>query len=226
MNSQPRSPKGLIFDMDGVLCDTMPYHLKAWEIYVGQTPELASARMEALWSMGGKRNSELLQEVLARPVTEAEVKQWGGDKEAIYRDLIKDQIVWLPGLIEFLQAAQSAGLNIGLGTSSCRENTDLILSHQSLGDFFLARVIETDVIRGKPDPQCYLLVAERLGLQPDQCLVFEDAVAGVKAAIAAGMRCWGVLTTQTASELEAVGAELCFQDFNDCRLQELLTEST
>jgi beta-phosphoglucomutase len=224
MNSQSRSFQGLIFDMDGVLSDTMPYHLKAWEIYLGQTPELANARQDRLWEMGGRRNSELLPEVLSRPVSDAEVKRWGDGKEAIYRDLIRGQIVWLPGLILFLKAAQGAGLKLGLGTSACRENTDLILSHQNLGDFFAARVIETDVVRGKPDPQCYLLVAERLGLAPEQCLVFEDAVVGVKAAIAAGMRCWGVLTTHSAAELEAVGAEVCIADFSDRRLLALLPD--
>lgn len=214
--------EAIIFDMDGVLCDTMPYHLKAWEMYVAQTPALAVTQIEDLSRMGGKRNSELLAEVLGRPVTAAEVKQWGGEKEAIYRDLIRDQITWLPGLVDFLQSAQAAGLKLGLGTSACKENTDLILSHEGLGQFFAARAIETDVQRGKPDPQVYLLVAERLGVDPAQCLVFEDAVAGVQAAIRAGMGCWGVLTTQTALELAAVGAEACIQDFTDLRLQALL----
>ncbi|MBW4549800.1 MAG: HAD-IA family hydrolase [Aphanocapsa sp. GSE-SYN-MK-11-07L] len=214
--------EAIIFDMDGVLCDTMPYHLKAWDIYVAQTPALAVTQVKDLSRMGGKRNSELLAEVLGRPVTAAEVKQWGGGKEAIYRELIRDQIVWLPGLVDFLRSAEAAGLKLGLGTSACKENTDLILSHQELGRFFAARAIETDVQRGKPDPQVYLLVAERLGVQPAQCLVFEDAVAGVEAAIRAGMTCWGVLTTHTATELAAVGAEVCIQDFTDPRLQALV----
>ncbi len=220
--TQPPSLAAIIFDMDGVLCDTMPYHLKAWEIYVAQTPELAVTQIEDLSRMGGKRNSELLAEVLGRPVTEAEVKQWGGEKEAIYRDLIRDQIVWLPGLVEFLRSAQAAGIKLGLGTSACKENTDLILSHEELDQFFTARAIETDVQRGKPDPQVYLLVAERLGVDPANCLVFEDAMAGVQAAVRAGMSCWGVLSTHTAAELEAVGADVCIQDFTDPRLQALV----
>jgi beta-phosphoglucomutase len=220
--TQPQSLAAIIFDMDGVLCDTMPYHLKAWDIYVAQTPELAVTQIEDLSRMGGKRNSELLAEVLGRPVTAAEVKRWGGEKEAIYRDLIQDQIVWLPGLVDFLRSAQAAGIKLGLGTSACKENTDLILSHEALSQFFTARAIETDVQRGKPDPQVYLLVAERLGVDPAHCLVFEDAVAGVQAAIRAGMACWGVLTTHTAAELKAVGAEVCIQDFTDPRLQALV----
>lgn len=77
-------------------------------------------------------------------------------------------------------------------------------------------MIETDVKRGKPDPQCYLLVAERLGIVPQSCLVFE--AAGVRSARNAGMRCWGVLTTQAEAELLTAGAELCIRDFTDPRL--------
>jgi len=211
--------------MDGVLCDTMPYHLKAWARYIAETPELPDWMMEHLGRMGGKRNSELLREILGEQITDAEVWLWGNGKEAVYRDLIRHEIVWLPGLIEFLQQSRQAGLKLGLGTSACRENVDLLLAHQDLLNFFEATVIETDVTRGKPDPQCYLLVAERLGVAPSRCLVFEDATAGVQAARNAHMCCWGVLTTETESELLAAGAELCIRDFTDPRLVSLLWEA-
>lgn len=146
----------------------------------------------------------------------------GAEKEAVYRSLIQDEIQWMPGLIPFLQQAQAIGLKLGLGTSACRENVDLLMNQDQLGDFFAAQVIETDVDRGKPDPQCYLLVAERLGVSPDQCLVFEDAIAGTQAARNAGMRCWGVLTTHSEAELTQAGAEYCIQDFTDPTLQSLV----
>lgn len=221
----PTPLKALIFDMDGVLCDTMPYHLKAWARYIAETPELPDSMMEHLSRMGGKRNSELLRELLGEHLTDAEVQLWGSSKEAVYRDLIRQEVTWLPGLTEWLQQARQAGLKIGLGTSACRENVDLLLAHQDLLNYFEATVIDTDVIRGKPDPQCYLLVAERLGVSPSRCLVFEDATAGVKAARNANMRCWGVLTTETESELLAAGAELCIRDFTDSRLANLLPEA-
>jgi beta-phosphoglucomutase len=219
----PKSLQALIFDMDGVLSDTMPYHLKAWAKYVAETPELAAITQTALARMGGKRNHELLPELLGRAVSEVEVQTWGSGKEATYRDLIKDEITWLPGLLTFLNAARAAGLKMGLGTSACQENADLIMGQDNIGQFFPVRVTEKDVIHGKPDPQCYLLVAERLGIAPDQCLVFEDATAGVKAARNAGMYCWGLLTTESETDLYEAGANLCIQDFNDPRLLELLT---
>lgn len=218
--------KALIFDMDGVLCNTMPYHLKAWGQYIAQTPELPDEMVKHLPQMGGKRNSELLHELLGEQISDAEIQRWGSGKEAVYRDMIRREITWLPGLVEFLRKSCSAGFKLGLGTSACWENVDLLLAHENLRDFFAATVIETDVQRGKPDPQCYLLVAERLGIEPNQCLVFEDVIAGVKAARNAGMRCWGVLTTQPESELLAAGAECCIHDFTDPRLNCLLTPST
>lgn len=213
--------QALIFDMDGVLCDTMPYHLDAWLQYSATIPELAVASRDRLEQMGGKRNEDLLPELLGRPVAAADIQRWGSEKEAVYRSLIKDEIQWMSGLIPFLQQAQTIGLKLGLGTSACRENVDLLMNQDQLGDFFAAQVIETDVERGKPDPQCYLLVAERLGVSPDQCLVFEDAIAGTQAARNAGMRCWGVLTTHSEAELKQAGAEYCIQDFTDPALKSL-----
>ncbi|KAI9132626.1 HAD family phosphatase [Acaryochloris sp. CCMEE 5410] len=214
--------QALIFDMDGVLCDTMPYHLDAWLQYSATIPELAVASRDRLEQMGGKRNEDLLPELLGRPVAAADIQRWGAEKEAVYRSLIKDEIQWMPGLIPFLQQAQNSGLKLGLGTSACRENVDLLMTQDQLGDFFAAQVIETDVERGKPDPQCYLLVAERLGVSPDQCLVFEDAIAGTQAARNAGMRCWGVLTTHSEVELKQAGAEYCIHDFTDPALKSLI----
>lgn len=217
--------QALIFDMDGVLCDTMPYHLKAWLQYSATIPELAVASQDRLEQMGGKRNEDLLPELLGYPVAANDIQRWGSEKEAVYRSLIQDEIQWMPGLIPFLQQARSAGLKMGLGTSACRENVDLLMHHDQLGMFFAAQVIETDVERGKPDPQCYLLVAERLGVAPDRCLVFEDAIAGTQAARNAGMRCWGVLTTYSKAELQQAGAEYCIQDFTDPTLLRLINST-
>ncbi|MDG2991194.1 HAD-IA family hydrolase [Candidatus Synechococcus calcipolaris G9] len=204
----------LIFDMDGVLCHTMPYHIQAWKTYVEQTPELNSEiDIAQLATMGGKRNSELLPELLGRSVSAAEVERWGQGKEAVFRELIRDRLTPLPGLVEFLKQAQREGYKIGLGTSACKENMDAILDGQNLRQFFHTLVMETDVQRGKPDPQCYQLVAERLGVSPQECLVFEDAIAGVQAARNAGMACWGVLTTHSFLELKEAGASHCIEDF-------------
>ncbi|MGB7417075.1 MAG: HAD family phosphatase, partial [Thermosynechococcaceae cyanobacterium] len=203
----PRDIEALIFDMDGVLCDTMPFHLEAWLQYSASVPGLAVVSRDRLEQMGGKRNEELLPELLGYPVSESDIQRWGAEKEAVYRDLIRGHIQFLPGLVEFLTQAQTQGFNLGLGTSACRENVELLLAHKNLGDFFEARVIDADVARGKPDPQCYLMVAERLGIRPERCLVFEDAVAGVEAARNAGMTCWGVLTTYSEADLRQAGAE-------------------
>lgn len=216
--------RALIFDMDGVICHTMPYHLEAWRIYVERTPELRQhINLEHLRQMGGKRNAELLPELLGRSVTEAEVERWGAGKEAVFRELLAPNLELLPGLLPFLKSAKEKGYRLGLGTSACAANVELVLSCERVGDFFDTVVMEQDVQRGKPDPECYLLVAERLQVLSQHCLVFEDAVAGVIAAVRAGMRCWGVLTTQAETALQGAGAEVCIEDFTDPRLQWLLS---
>ena len=222
----PHDLEALIFDMDGVLCDTMPFHLEAWLQYSSSIPDLAVASRDRLEQMGGKRNEELLPELLGHPVSDADIRCWGAEKEAVYRDLIRDHIQWLPGLTDFLTQVKTQGLKIGLGTSACRENVELLLAHENLGDFFEARVVDADVEHGKPDPQCYLLVAERLGVAPEKCLVFEDATAGVQAARNAGMACWGVLTTCSEDALRNAGAEYCITNFQAPHLQSLRPQTS
>ena len=228
--------QALIFDMDGVLCDTMPYHRQAWLQYSETVPELVTASRERreqlgekryevlLENMSGKRNEDLLPEFLGYPVAVADIQRWGSEKEAVYRSLIRDELQWTAGLIPFLQQAQTGGLKLGLGTSACQENVDLLMQKDGLGQFFSAQVMAADVDRGKPEPQCYLLVAERLGVEPDRCLVFEDAISGTQAARNAGMQCWGVLTTHSEAELKKAGSKYCIQDFTDPALLTLIKQ--
>ncbi|MEM9138016.1 MAG: HAD family phosphatase [Cyanobacteria bacterium P01_F01_bin.42] len=220
--SESGSLQALIFDMDGVISDTMPYHLEAWIQYSQTVPALKNIDRDRLNKMGGKRNSELIAELLDNSMDEADAFCWAMEKEALYREIIAGKVEFLPGLTEFLERAEFQGLRLGLGTSACEENVDLILGHEDIGLRFPVRVTEADVIEGKPDPECYLLVAERLGVSPSDCLVFEDAIAGVQSAKRAGMRCWGVTTTEPGAALLDAGAELTIQDFGDPRLEELL----
>ncbi|WP_099799382.1 HAD family hydrolase [Parathermosynechococcus lividus] len=220
------SPRALIFDMDGVICHTMPYHMKAWEVYVERTPELRGhVDLGQLRQMGGKRNAELLPELLGRSPSTEEVQRWGAGKEAVFRELLAPHLQLLPGLLSFLNAAKARGYRLGVGTSACAANVELVLSCEGVGAFFDTVVMEQDVRRGKPDPECYLLVAQRLGVPPQQCVVFEDAVSGVMAAVRAGMTCWGVLTTEAESALRQAGAEVCIQDFTEAALEELLNSA-
>ena len=218
-------PRAFIFDMDGVICHTMPYHLQAWEVYVERTPELrGQVNLQQLRQMGGKRNAELLPELLGRPITPAELQRWSEGKEAVFRELLAPHLELLLGVLPFLKTAKTLGYRLGLGTSACAANVDLILSCEGVGTFFDTVVMEADVQRGKPDPECYLLVAQRLEVPPQQCVVFEDAVAGVLAAVRAGMTCWGVLTTQPESALREAGATVCIPDFTDPRVETLLCD--
>lgn len=220
--SDSASVQALIFDMDGVICHTMPFHIEAWLQYAQTVKALNHIDRDRLEGMGGKRNSELIEALVDGPVDEADMFCWGMEKESLYRDLIAGKIEFLSGLVNLLTRAEEQGIRLGLGTSACEENVDLLLEHDDLGLFFPVRVTEMDVMEGKPDPECYLLVAEQLGVSPSDCLVFEDAIAGVQSARNAGMRCWGVTTTESDKTLIKAGAELCIQDFTDPRIDELM----
>ncbi len=198
--------------MDGVLVDSMPYHIRAWEQYLrahGQDPEKLLARMH------GKHNDELVREVFGRDLPLEEVKQMGSEKEALYRELIGEQLETqlLPGLREFLRETPSFPKAVASNAEAA--NVDFVLEQARLRPFFRHALDGGMVQRGKPDPEIYLLAAEMLGVSPEQCIVFEDSQTGIDAAVAAGMRVAAI----NLHRVPLLGQEWEFTDFSDLALK-------
>ncbi|MFN8942727.1 MAG: HAD family hydrolase [Acidobacteriota bacterium] len=203
--------QALIFDMDGVLVDSMPFHIRAWEQYLrtrGQNPETLLERMH------GKHNDELVREVFGRDLPIEEVKQMGAEKEALYRELIRQQLEaqLLPGLRDFLRETRLFPKAVASNAEAA--NVDFVLEHANLRSFFKYALDGGMVRRGKPDPEIYLLAAEMLGAAPEQCIVFEDSQTGIDAALAAGMRVAAINRHRVALS----GQQWEFTDFSDLAL--------
>lgn len=188
--------KAVIWDMDGVLIDSGPFHFQAWrEIFARER------RIEFTYGMFqrtfGWRNPEMLRDVLGADIEQAEIDFLAGVKEARYRDLVRANSarLLLPGVIECLARLQQAGWRQAVASSAPAENVAVILGALPLRDYFGAVVTAEDVARGKPDPAPFLTAAQRLGVAPGRCVVVEDAPAGIEAARRAGMSCIGLLTT-------------------------------
>ncbi len=185
----------LIFDLDGVVVDSMPLHTLAWQRYLKQ---LGVAREDVAIQMHGRRNDEIVREFLGPEVPVETVFAHGAAKEGLFRDLFRETTgdrltnALVPGVEEFLTRAQD--VPVALATNAEPANVAFVLDGIGLRQFFRAIVDGSQVRQAKPAPEVYLTAAERLGIAPRNCVVFEDSPVGITAARAAGMRVVGILT--------------------------------
>jgi beta-phosphoglucomutase len=206
----------VLWDVDGTLVDTAELHFRAWE-EMGRQLGRPFTRADFAATFG-RRNPEILNYLYPSRFNESQIAELGEQKEVLYRAATEKQgIELLPGVGTLLEELQQAGFRQAVGSSAPRGNLDLILRLTGVGRYFGAVVAMEDTQRGKPDPQVFLVGAERLGVAPRGCLVLEDAPAGVQAAKAGGMRCIAVrfVGHHSSSTLEEAGAD---------RVVETLTE--
>jgi beta-phosphoglucomutase len=190
---------GIIFDMDGVIVDTAAYHFEAF----ARLGEEAGFNIteEQFRITFGWHNADIFPYLYGRPVPDEELARMAGRKESIFQQAIRGKVTALPGVSELVPALKAAGFHLAIGSSTPRANVDLILGELGFQPFFEAIASGEDVIKGKPDPQVFLLAAERLGVPPERCVVIEDAVAGVQAALNAGMKALAVTTNHSSEAL-------------------------
>jgi beta-phosphoglucomutase len=202
----------VIFDMDGVICHTNPYHSLAFREFFSAR-DLAPTDEEFAQHMFGKSNSYILSHFFNRPVTGEELLQLEEEKEGLFRKIYEPHIEPITGIVEFMQDLKRNGAKIGLATSAPHANLDLILSKVPIRTNLGSMLASEDVKRHKPDPEVYLTSAANLGVQPEQCVVFEDSFPGISAALNAGMRVVGVLSSHTREELPV--CNLYINDYTD-----------
>jgi len=181
----------VLWDLDGTLVDSEEYHWLAWRDTMA-SEGLPITRDEFLKTFG-LRNDEILPRWLGAAATPARIQQIADAKEQRYRNLIRaGGLDALPGAAEWLERLHAEGWRQAIASSAPRKNVETVLEVTRLADCFQALVSAEDVTIGKPDPQVFLTAASRLGAAPAQCIVVEDAAAGVEAARRAGMRSIGV----------------------------------
>jgi beta-phosphoglucomutase len=187
-------PAAVIFDMDGVLIDSYHAHLQSWQ---------EAARVEGLTiteeqfaATFGKTSRESIRLLWRdRHFTEIQIKDFDHRKEAAFRRIITARFPVMPGAMELLNSLDEAGFLLAIGSSGPPENVDLVLDKLGVRPLLSAVVNGADVTRGKPDPQVFLIAAQRLGVAPARCVVVEDAALGIEAADAAGMKAIGLAST-------------------------------
>ncbi|AYL96833.1 beta-phosphoglucomutase [Mucilaginibacter celer] len=209
--------KACIFDLDGVIVDTAIYHYKAWKRLANSLGfDFTEHQNEQLKGVSRVRSLQLILGWGNVTKTEAEQEVLATQKNTWYMEMVNQMTPAeiLPGAKEFLETCRAVGLKIALGSAS--KNSMTILDKLNLTDMFDAVIDGNKVSKAKPDPEVFLAGAQALGMQPDECVVFEDAIAGVEAALAGDMKVVGI-----GSPDVLVGANLVIKGLDEMTLDKL-----
>ena len=211
-----------IFDLDGVLVDTAKYHYLAWKLLADELgfyfSEVDNERLKGVSRMA---SLEILLEVGGITHIEEKEKLAMAEQKniryvAFISKMTPEEI--LPGVLDFLHEIKAAGVKMAIGSAS--RNAGMILERVGLTSLFDAVIDGNTIRRAKPDPEVFLMGAQELGVEPFDCVVFEDAVAGIEAACRAGMKCVGIGRPDILSNATVVIPG--FKDMNWNKLQSLL----
>ncbi len=203
--------EAVIFDMDGTMVDNMGYHKQAW-IAFAKKHGINLSEYDFQHKFSGKKNKDIFESLFNKSLTLEEITSFTKEKEGLYRKIYSSYIKEVEGLSELIQEIKAKGLPVAIATTAPKENREFVLKHLNMEDTFDSILGDEDTKKGKPDPEIYLKTAEKLGIDPKNCLVFEDTPPGVLSAKNAGMKVVGVLTTHTKEELKADSSIKNFSD--------------
>ncbi len=192
--------QAVLFDMDGVVVDNLPYHVDAWLLFC-ERKGIPLTREIFYRELNGMNSKDTFEWFYKREMTRAEVEVLEEEKALIYRDFYRPHIKPANGLLVFLEKLRSHGIKTALATSAGPGNIDFIVDGLGIRDQFDAIIGGAEVQKGKPDPEIYVRAASLVGVEPAACWVIEDSLQGIAAGQAAGMRVVGLSTSHTDEEL-------------------------
>ena len=200
----------VIFDMDGVLADTGPIHYESW---VKMANEIGKTFKKSFFEATfGQQSVPITRQLVGRKVDQNLVEKWAQLKEKYYREMVKDKIEPLPGVIELIEELKSTNFKLAVGSSGPPQNVTLLLTSLKIELFFDTIITAAEVQDGKPSPDVFLIAAQNINVKPQNCLVIEDAPVGIEAAKRANMKCIALTTTHDIVELRT--ADMIVQDLS------------
>ena len=206
--------EAFIFDMDGTMIDSMPWHARSWVEFVARHG-LKLDVSDILARTTGRTGTECMRELFERDLSDAECQVLVHEKEEIYRAMFSDNFTEVAGFSAFAKAAVARGLKVAVGTAGDRHNIEFAMSRLKMDPLPLAIVGGDEGFSGKPTPAIFLEAARRIGVAPERCIVFEDAPFGIEAARRGGMRAVAVCSTHTAAELAGPHVIAAVRDYNE-----------
>ncbi|MHA1191095.1 MAG: HAD family hydrolase [Promethearchaeota archaeon] len=207
----------VIFDMDGVLADTGPIHYESW---VKMANEIGKTFKKSFFEdTFGQQSVPITRQLVGRKVDQNLVEKWAQLKEKYYREMVKDKIEPLPGVIELIEDLKSINFKLAVGSSGPPENVELLLKSLKIELFFDTIITAAEVQNGKPFPDVFLIAAQKINVKPQNCLVIEDAPVGIEAAKRANMKCIALSTTHDIVELRT--ADMIAQDLSFVSIKDI-----
>lgn len=205
--------KALLFDLDGVIIDTEPQY----DIFWGKMGENYNLGIEHFEQ---KVKGVTLPEILSRFFSHLSEEEREKIARANHEFDLQMDMIPIPGVLEFIEAAKNAGVRMGLVTSSDDEKLEVVFRELPIKSYFETIVSADRITKGKPDPMCYLLAAKDLGFKPEDCIVFEDSFYGIASGNAAGMKVIGLSTSNPAESIRDKVAKV-IPNFNSFGLEDL-----
>ncbi|MBU0732147.1 HAD family phosphatase [Patescibacteria group bacterium] len=214
MKNQPKI-KAVIFDMDGVLADNIPFHFLAWQKTLKDEYGIHLTKKFFFKYLNARRGYELIRVVIGKVVSPKKGRSIIQKKDEHYRKIYTNKKP-VDGLVGFLKYLKKKKIKIALATSAHKGNADFILDGFKIKKYFDVVVTAEKIKKSKPDPEIFLLAANKLKTKPANCLVVEDAPLGVRSGKKAGMRVAGMLTQHTKKDLAQ--ADLYISNYNQKKL--------
>ena len=203
--------KGIIFDMDGTIVDSLPYHYKAWKIFFKENK--VENFSERLKDYKGGGTLDLLTAVYGDKYSTKELKIMTDDKEIIFREIYKNNVVPIMGFMDMFELIKSKKILVGIASNAIRKNVKMILSELKIYEKFDSIICGDEVKRGKPDPEMFDETIDRFNLKKEECLIFEDSVEGVSAAINSRVDVVGITSSTSRKILIDKGCKTTIDNY-------------
>ena len=214
-------PAAVIFDMDGVLVDSNPYHLRKWADFLDEH-QIPYNPDDLPNQILGQRNDTAFRFFFGSQLSDSDILRLSEELEERFRQVFRPHARPLPGLDTLIAACHRAAIPMAVASSAMAKNVEFIVEVLGFRSYFRCLVTGDEVIHPKPHPEIYLKTAERLGIDPACCVTFEDSFVGVESAKGAGMKCVAIASTFPLEELrERTRADLIVRSFEDLTLDTL-----
>ena len=225
MSTSTAAQRAFIFDMDGTIVDNMAFHTQSWLAFFERRGHALDP--DAFFrDTAGRQGHEIMRSYLGDHLSKEESAELDFEKESLYRELYGPHLKAVDGFLELLAGARADGVALAVATAAPNDNITFTLDGLDLRRHFNAVVGAADVARGKPNPDVFLLAAERCGAAPEHCIVFEDAPLGVEAARRAGMRAVVLTTTLPADAFAEFDNVICVaRDFSELDIAQLFAST-